>query len=111
MATTTTKHGPLRLHAKTPVPLQVEVELDPSETKGAVQAFDVIQTGASGQVQGGLRLLAVVPHENRITPARDPGHQVNLALPCPWICRARRPRSKGGPGLNEFVAQGEFDQC
>ena len=56
------KHGPLRLHAKTPVPFQVEVELDPSETKGAVQAFDVIQTGASGQVQGGIHLLVVVPN-------------------------------------------------
>ncbi|HZW34286.1 MAG TPA: hypothetical protein VFF52_26420 [Isosphaeraceae bacterium] len=57
-----TKRGTVRIHAKHPVPLQLEIELDHHETKGAVQSFDVIQKGANGQVQGGIRLLAVVAH-------------------------------------------------
>jgi hypothetical protein len=60
-------HGPgqsvrQQLHAETPLPLSVELEFGHHEAIGAVHTFDVMQKAATGQVQGGLRLFAVVAH-------------------------------------------------
>jgi hypothetical protein len=60
-------HGPGRivkqeLHAGKPLPLSIELELRHTEAIGGVHSFDVIQKAATGQVQGGLRLLVVIDH-------------------------------------------------
>jgi hypothetical protein len=50
----------LQLHAGKPATLSAELEFGSAEKVGGVHAFNVIQTSAKGQVQGGLRLLAVI---------------------------------------------------
>jgi hypothetical protein len=59
------QHGPGRsfkqeLNAGRSLPLSIEVALAHPDAKGAVHRFDVIQKGPNNQIQGGLRLLAVV---------------------------------------------------
>jgi hypothetical protein len=52
----------LRLHAGHPVPVRIEAEFGHGETVGGVHTFDVVQKTTAGQVEGGLRVLAVVTH-------------------------------------------------
>jgi hypothetical protein len=56
------QHVRQRLQAGHPVRLSLELQFDPHETKGAVHAFNVVQKGANGHVQGGIRVLAVMDH-------------------------------------------------
>jgi hypothetical protein len=52
----------LQLHADQPLPLSVDLDFSPHDKIGGVHVFDVIQKSATGDVQGGLRLLAVIAH-------------------------------------------------
>jgi len=60
-------HGPGRsvkqeLRVGKPLPLSIEVALAHPDARGAVHRFAVTQKSPSGQEQGGLIVLAVVPH-------------------------------------------------
>ena len=57
-----TKCVTLRLDAGHAVPLRIEVDFEAGETIGGIHTFDVIQKRTTGEVEGGLRVLAVVAH-------------------------------------------------
>ena len=53
------KSASLELQAGHPLPLGILVETGPGEHQGAVHTFNVTQRNQAGQVQGGIRLLAI----------------------------------------------------